>query len=109
MVTDYHFHLYFTPETRDSAAALREAVAAQRDFAIEVSTLREGPVGPHPLPQFWGTVQPDAFEPAVRWYLTHHGEHSVLIHPSTGDDLRDHTRHAMWLGPPLRLDLARLS
>jgi hypothetical protein len=33
---------------------------------------------------------------------------SVLLHPETGDDLLDHTAHAVWLGTPLELRLDRL-
>jgi aromatic ring-cleaving dioxygenase len=31
---------------------------------------------------------------------------AVLLHPETGDDYRDHTAHAAWLGAmlPLRLE-----
>ena len=30
----------------------------------------------------------------------------ILLHPETGDDLADHTRHAAWLGEtlPLRVE-----
>jgi len=32
---------------------------------------------------------------------------SILLHPETGDDYRDHRAHAAWLGAvlPLRLDV----
>jgi DOPA 4,5-dioxygenase len=42
------------------------------------------------------------------WLMRHHGPHSILIHPNTGDDLADHTRHALWLGEPLDLNLDNL-
>jgi aromatic ring-cleaving dioxygenase len=32
----------------------------------------------------------------------------VLLHPETGDDLLDHTAHAVWFGTPLELRLDRL-
>lgn len=31
-----------------------------------------------------------------------------LLHPETGDDLLDHTAHAVWFGPPRELRLDRL-
>ena len=31
------------------------------------------------------------------------------VHPDTGDDLKDHTDHALWLGEMLELDLSALS
>jgi len=30
----------------------------------------------------------------------------VFVHPETGDDLTDHTRHAIWLGAMLPLELS---
>jgi aromatic ring-cleaving dioxygenase len=30
---------------------------------------------------------------------------TVLLHPETGDDYRDHTAHAAWLGGALKLRL----
>jgi aromatic ring-cleaving dioxygenase len=108
VIRDYHFHLYFMASRRASAEAIQQRLMAQREFAVEVSTLRDGPGGPHLLPQFWATVLPDAFEAAVRWYVFNHAEHSVLVHPSTGHDLRDHTQHALWLGERMPLDYSVL-
>jgi aromatic ring-cleaving dioxygenase len=33
----------------------------------------------------------------------HRAELSVLVHPETGRQRADHTRHALWMGPPLPL------
>lgn len=54
---------------------------------------------------------PEQYARFVPWLVTRHGEHSVLIHPHTGDGLRDHTEHACWLGErvPLILDTLRRS
>ena len=32
----------------------------------------------------------------------------VLVHPETGDDVADHTDHAIWLGARLPLDVDSL-
>jgi DOPA 4,5-dioxygenase len=29
----------------------------------------------------------------------------ILIHPETGDDVEDHTNHALWLGEKLELNI----
>jgi DOPA 4,5-dioxygenase len=36
-------------------------------------------------------------------------ELSILLHPETGDDYRDHTAHACWFGAllPLRVEVFR--
>ena len=31
---------------------------------------------------------------------------TIFIHPNTGDDLADHTRHAVWMGQILPLEVA---
>jgi aromatic ring-cleaving dioxygenase len=108
MSTDYHFHLYFEASGRESAAALRARLEAQPGFSVQTSALRDGPFGPHPLAQFRATVPASALEAALRWYMFNHDQHVVLIHPLSGDDLLDHTRHALWLGHPLVLDTSRL-
>ena len=38
--------------------------------------------------------------------MLNRGGLDVLLHPETGDDLADHTAHAVWLGEklPLRLE-----
>jgi DOPA 4,5-dioxygenase len=43
----------------------------------------------------------------VPWLMLNRGGLAVLVHPETGDDLTDHTKHAAWLGAPLppRLDV----
>ena len=46
------------------------------------------------------------FARVVPWLMLNRRGLQVLVHPDTGDDLADHTRHALWLGDrlPLRLE-----
>jgi aromatic ring-cleaving dioxygenase len=44
----------------------------------------------------------------VRWLTLNRGEHTVLVHEVTGDDPRDHTIGALWLGEPVQLDFSKL-
>jgi DOPA 4,5-dioxygenase len=41
------------------------------------------------------------------WLMLNRDGLNVLLHPETGDDYRDHSAHAAWLGEslPLRLDV----
>ncbi len=48
------------------------------------------------------------FAEFVPWLRVNHGDLAILIHPRTGDDLADHTDHALWLGEKLELDLSQL-
>ena len=107
--TDFHAHIYFTDETRASALALRERLLNTTEFCVDVRPTRDRPIGPHPQPMFNVHVDDGNFAAFVHWLMRNHGPHPVLIHPVTGDDLRDHTHHAMWLGPALPLLLDALS
>ena len=51
----------------------------------------------------------DQFARLVPWLMLNRGPLDVLVHPSTGDDLADHTAHALWLGEQLPLRLEALA
>jgi DOPA 4,5-dioxygenase len=101
----YHAHIYFKPEDRATAAALRERLAAHPDVLL-AGEICEGPAGPHPIPQFEIHFREGAL-PSVRPILEACG-FSVLVHPLTHDDVADHTRLADWIGAPIELDLSTL-
>lgn len=114
MITSFHAHIYFSPETRTSALALKERLAAAaitggtEVTGITIGRFHEVPVGPHLLPMFTVVVPHQAFTATVSWLMLEHGPHSVLIHPETGDDRADHSIHALWLGERLELDFSKL-
>lgn len=104
----FHAHLYFTEDTRASAMRIREELRTATTFTVELQPVRNEPLGPHPTMMFNSHIEPDDFATFVLWLMQNHGPHPVLIHPNTGDDLADHTKHALWLGPPQPLNLDKL-
>lgn len=106
----WHAHIYYRPDQRDEADALRVGFAALRlagePDLLFVGALRDHKVGPHPVPQFeihfleraLATIRPMLEASGLR----------VLIHPLTLDDLADHTSHGQWIGEPIELDLSVL-
>jgi DOPA 4,5-dioxygenase len=104
----YHAHVYFRDDELEPATRLH--AEAQRALG-EVATIwpmRKRRVGPHALPMF-EIEFPHAHRPTVLdWVTANHGPFTVLLHPETGNDLVDHTEHAVWLGEPLPLDLSVL-
>lgn len=48
---------------------------------------------------------PEQFGAFIPWLVINRGPLSALIHPNTGDDERDHTQRATWMGQPLPLNL----
>jgi len=45
----------------------------------------------------------------IAWLMLNRGELTVFAHAMTGDALKDHTDHVLWLGASEPLNLAALS
>jgi aromatic ring-cleaving dioxygenase len=101
----YHAHIYFTAEQRDLAEELKARLEAEAGVLF-VGSMTDGPVGPHPIPQFEVHFLKRSVE-NVRPIIQASGLRA-LIHPLTDDDLADHTSLADWIGEPLDLDLTTL-
>ncbi|MDQ3701418.1 MAG: DOPA 4,5-dioxygenase family protein [Chloroflexota bacterium] len=102
---EFHFHLYFSADSRDSALAIRKEIVDTADFRYQLPPVREAPIGPHRWPIWSIWVDGPSFAAAALWMMRHHGRHSVLVHPNIDDGQKDHTDHAMWLGTPQPLNL----
>jgi len=100
----YHAHVYFDPTTLAQARALCEQAAAL--FGVAMGRVHERPVGPHPRWSCQLSFEAEQFERLIPWLDAHREGLTVLVHPSTGDSLADHTTHASWLGDPVELDLS---
>jgi aromatic ring-cleaving dioxygenase len=42
----------------------------------------------------------EQFGAFIPWLVIHRGPLSAMVHPNTGDELRDHTQRVTWLGAP---------
>ncbi|SMY25471.1 unnamed protein product [Zymoseptoria tritici ST99CH_1A5] len=96
---DAHIYFLHTDERETSfAKALHERV--RREFPeLRVYPLHQQPVGPHPVGMFEVNLfTPQQFGAFVSWLVIHRGPLSVLLHPNTGDAMRDHTQRAIWMG-----------
>ena len=104
-IREFDAHVYYHLENQSKAAVLREKFKVVFESSeIKVGTLINHPIGPHPLPMFEINFKRRNFERIKAWLSQHHGELTVLIHEVTGDDPRDHTEGAFWLGAPVPLD-----
>jgi DOPA 4,5-dioxygenase len=99
----YHAHVYYDESTRKTAKDVR--IRLRRLFRVRLGRWRDLPVGPHPQSMYQVAFSAEQFPHVVPWLMEHHAGLSVLIHPDGGDDLRDHSGRALWLGEKLALRL----
>lgn len=99
----YHAHVYFDATTKDHASALCQEAGQQ--FGLRVGRFHETLVGPHPCWSCQITFGNRDFDAFIPWLDDNRGTLSVLVHALTGDDLKDHTEFAYWLGQPVPLNL----
>jgi len=102
-ITGYHAHIYYSPETREIAATIREQL--DEAFDVTLGRWREEPVGPHPTSMYQVAFAADIFPEIVPWLMINRQGLDILVHPETGDDLQDHRDNALWLGEKLTLNL----
>ena len=67
--------------------------------------MHEKPVGPHPEWSCQLTVEKEKFGATIPWLSENRGGLTVFVHGLSGDDLKDHTEHVIWLGPSVELKL----
>lgn len=101
----YHAHVYFDEHSRATAAALRAKIADELSEMARVHGLIDRAIGPHPLPMFEVDIPIEHIRAATDFLERHHGGHSILVHPITGDDLADHRDNPRWIGKALPLNL----
>jgi aromatic ring-cleaving dioxygenase len=101
---NYHAHVYFDAQTVGQARVL--CGQAGELFGVAVGRIHEKLVGPHPQWSCQLAFDSKQFDQVVPWLEQNRGGMDVFVHGLTGDDLADHTTHAMWLGNEHALNLA---
>jgi DOPA 4,5-dioxygenase len=105
-ITGFHAHVYYDTGSRARADRLREAVRAA--FDVELGRWHDCPIGPHPRWSYQIAFSPEQFAEVVPFLALSRDGLAVLVHPLTGDDIADHSEHAIWMGEMLDLDLEAL-
>lgn len=106
-IESYHAHIYYDPaSTRGRAEELRDLIASSFPQA-KLGRWHDELVGPHPQSMYQVAFPTEMLAAFVPWLMLNRGGLTILLHPETGNDYRDHTAHAVWFGAmlPLRLDV----
>ena len=106
-ISGYHAHVYFDAADRERAHQL--CTEAGRTFGLTVGRMHDRPVGPHPRGSCQLAFGIERFGEIVAWLIVNRDGLTVFAHAMTGDALKDHTDHVLWLGPSEALNLAALS
>ena len=102
----YHAHIYFDETSLDKAKAVIERVGEQ--FDLKIGRIHEKPIGPHPRGSCQISFGSKDFEQFITWLDANRDGLTILVHGLTGDDLKDHTDYAYWLGASEQLKLSIL-
>lgn len=104
----FDIHIYFLQEDKEEVKFANELwERIRREFPeLRIYRVWDKAIGPHPLAMFEVNLfTPEQFGAFIPWLVIHRGPLSALIHPNTGEDERDHTQRATWMGHPLPLNL----
>ncbi|KAH8690497.1 DOPA-like domain-containing protein [Talaromyces proteolyticus] len=110
----FDVHIYYIQRNAGQtkfAQELHERI--RREFPeLRIYRFWDRPVGPHPVAMFEvNLLNPVEFGAFVPWLAINRGPLSVLIHPNTvnpGEELRNHSQRAIWMGERFPLDLEPL-
>lgn len=101
---EYHAHVYFDEQSVARATALCEQAGTL--FGVKVGRVHRKLVGPHPCWSCQLAFSRLQFDQLIPWLEENRRGLTVLIHGLTGEDLKDHTAHASWLGNEVPLNLS---
>ncbi|AFZ38179.1 Dopa 45-dioxygenase (plasmid) [Stanieria cyanosphaera PCC 7437] len=103
LIKGYHAHIYFDEATVELAKALCEE--AGKLFGVTVGRMHHRAIGPHPSWSCQLAFGRNEYVDLLSWLALNRKGLTILIHPLTGNDLKDHTDYASWMGEPQALKL----
>ncbi|MDJ0690843.1 MAG: DOPA 4,5-dioxygenase family protein [Xenococcaceae cyanobacterium MO_188.B32] len=105
LIKGYHAHVYFDRQTFERAKVLCEE--AGKLFKVTVGRMHCKPVGPHPCWSCQLAFDISEYTNLLSWLALNRNGLTIFIHPLTGNDLKDHTDYACWMGKqkPLKLSV----
>ncbi|EMD34321.1 hypothetical protein CERSUDRAFT_117200 [Gelatoporia subvermispora B] len=114
-IKEWHFHIYFHQRNADehhAALELRDAVLRlRRDgafVAVPLFRVNTDPIGPHPAGSYEIWCPSESFASVFSYLCMNRGNLSILVHPLTREERKDHDERKAWIGPSWPLDLSTL-
>jgi len=105
-IENFHAHVYY--DLAERAQAEKLCAAAGKKFGVKIGRMHDNPVGPHPRGSCQLTVGNDQFAAVIPWLVQNRRGLTIFAHAQTGNALKDHTEHVLWLGPSEKLKLSAL-
>lgn len=102
----YHAHVYFDESSLDQASSLFHE--AGKKFGLKVGRVHQKVIPPHTRWSCQIVFSHKVFDALIPWLNKKRNGLSILVHGLTGDDLKDHTSYAYWLGDKVELDVTVL-
>ena len=97
----YHAHIYWQNEDqRREALHLRQPL---QNLGCQLGSIHDDPIGPHPYAMYQVNYSSTIAKEVEN--LLYKAKLHILLHEDTGDDVRDHTKGARWIGRPLDLNI----
>lgn len=100
----YHAHIYFDQQSVQQVTDICMQIEDQ--FGLKVGRMHQKLVGPHRRWSVQVHFSHRDFDVFVPWLDSAREGLDVLVHGVTGDEYKDHTDYAYWLGQPVELDLS---
>ena len=96
----YHIHIYYDvgqPSEKDAKGLAQDILRRFPDHAKEAHEY-DKPGGPHAVSNVAVHIDAKGFGEIVSWLQFISGDLSVLVHPKSGDVIKDHIDYGLWLG-----------